>query len=92
MEQVQDRSRAGFATLDRYLVSSGGRFVTFDRYQHRSQEEFVTLHTYFQGAINDVARVCSVDRVQSLLQGSDSLRYRDGTRVYLVAKNVRFAA
>ena len=59
MEQVQDRSRAGFATwngsrivqgkietLNRYQDRSGGGFVTFDRYQDRSGAGFVTLSRY----------------------------------------------
>ena len=41
----------------------------------------------FQSRINDVARVCYVDRAPGLVQGSDLLRYRDVTGVCVVAKN-----
>jgi len=45
---------------------SGARFVTLSMNQDRSW-----------GRIRDVARVCYVDRVPGLLQGSDLLCYRD---------------
>ena len=63
---------------------SGAGFATLNRYQVRPGGGFVK--------INDVARVCYVDRVPGLWQGSDLLRYRDVTGACLVAKNLRFAA
>ena len=60
---------------------SRARFVTLSRYQDRSR-----------GRIRDLARVCYVDRVPGLLQGSDLLRYGDVAGACLVAKNVRFPA
>ena len=65
--------------------------MTLDRYQDRSGAGFVTSGS-FQGRINDVARVCYVDRVPGLWQGSDLVRYRDVTGACLITKNVRFAA
>ena len=44
----------------------------------------------FRERICDVARVCYVDPVPGLLQGSDLLRYKDVAGACLVAKNVRF--
>ena len=51
-----------------------------------------TLLECCRGRIRDVARVCYVDRVPGLLQGSDLLCYRDVAGACLVAKNVRFPA
>ena len=68
--------------------------MTFDKYQDRCGARFVTLNTYqdrFRAGLMTLQGVCYVDRVQGLLQGSDLIHYRDGTGVYLVAKNVPFA-
>ena len=46
MDQVHERSGAGFATLNRHHVHSGGGFVTFDKYQDRSGVGFVPLNKY----------------------------------------------
>ena len=68
--------------------------MTLARYQDRSRGRICDvgqLAGSFRGMINDVARICYVDRVQGLLQGSDLLRYRYVTGASLVAKNIGFA-
>ena len=79
MEQVQDRSLQGLETLDKYQ----------DRFGRICDVEQVPGS--FQGGINDVARVCYVDRVPDLLPGSDWLRYTHVAGACFITKNVRFA-